>query len=122
RLAKAISDAGFGKLRQQLEYKCAQRGKKLTVIKRFEPTSKKCSHCGHVKTKLALSERTYICEACGMVMDRDLNAAINILAAGSASEAENGRGESARPALPADLCEASTRQSLELSLATGHEN
>lgn len=122
RLAKAISDAGFGKLRQQLEYKCAQRGKKLTVIKRFEPTSKKCSHCGHVKTKLALSERTYICEACGMVMDRDLNAAINILAAGSASEAENGRGESARPALPADLYEASTRQSLELSLATGHEN
>ncbi|WP_369524979.1 zinc ribbon domain-containing protein [Dubosiella newyorkensis] len=69
-----------------------------------------------------MSERTYICEACGMVMDRDLNAAINILAAGSASEAENGRGESARPALPADLYEASTRQSLELSLATGHEN
>ena len=55
-------------------------------------------------------------------MDRDLNAAINILAAGSASEAENGRGENARPALPADLYEASTRQSLELSLATGHEN
>lgn len=55
----------------------------------------------------------------GMVMDRDLNAAINIMAAGSAPEAENGCGEDVRPSSSADLCEASTRQSLELPLATG---
>ena len=71
-----------------------------------------------MKTKLALKDRTYVCEACGMVMDRDLNAAINILAAGRAAEAENGREEDVRPASLADLCEASTRQSLKLSLAT----
>lgn len=78
-----------------------------------------CSHCGEVKTKLALRDRTYVCEACGMVMDRDQNAAINRLAAGSVPEAENGRGEDVRPASLADFCEASTRQRLELSLATG---
>lgn len=72
-----------------------------------------------MKTKLALKDRTYVCEACGMAMDRDLNAAINRLAAGRAPEAENGREEDARPASLADLCEASTRQRLELSLATG---
>ncbi|WP_276889708.1 zinc ribbon domain-containing protein [Faecalibaculum rodentium] len=71
------------------------------------------------KTKLALRDREYVCEACGMVMDRDQNAAINRLAAGSAPEAENGREEDVRPASLADLCEASTRQRLELSLATG---
>lgn len=71
-----------------------------------------------MKTKLALRDRTYVCEACGMVMDRDLNAAINILGAGRAPEAENGREEDVRPASLADLCEASTRQSLKLSLAT----
>nr|AMK54754.1 hypothetical protein AALO17_16200 [Faecalibaculum rodentium] len=54
-----------------------------------------------------------------MVMDRDQNAAINRLAAGSAPEAENGRGEDVRPASLADFCEASTSQRLELSLATG---
>lgn len=118
KLAKAVSDAGFYKIRQQLEYKCAQKGRKLTVIGRFEPTSKKCSHCGHVKAKLALNDRTYICEECGMVMDRDLNAAINIVAAGSAPEAENGRGVDVRPVILADLGETSTRQCLELSLAT----
>lgn len=122
KLSKAISDAGFNTIRQMLRYKCIQRGRKLTVIDRFEPTSKRCSCCGHVKVKLALSERIYIfyiCENCGLVMDRDLNAAINVLAAGSAPEAENGRGEDGRPVYLADFEEASTRSNLELSLATG---
>ena len=84
RLAKAVSDASFSELRRQLEYKTAKTGAKLHVIDRWYPSSKTCSNCGSVKAKLSLNERTYKCEHCGLVIDRDLNAAINIMVAGSA--------------------------------------
>ena len=80
KLASAIQDCGFGMIRRFLEYKCNKFGALLLTIGRFFPSSKKCSGCGHVKEKLSLSEREYICEECGMVIDRDVNAAINILA------------------------------------------
>ena len=80
KLASAISDCGFGMIRQFLEYKSAKYGTLLLKIGRFFPSSKKCSGCGHVKEKLSLSEREFICEECGLVIDRDTNAAINILA------------------------------------------
>ena len=92
RLAKAVMDASFGEFRRQLEYKTAHTGARLHVIDRWYPSSKTCSGCGRVKTKLSLAERTYRCEGCGLVIDRDLNAAINIKVAGSAPETVNAHG------------------------------
>ena len=92
RLAKAVSDAAFGEFRRQLEYKTARTGAALRVIDRWYPSSKTCSACGTVKAKLSLSERVYRCDACGLSIDRDLNAAINIKVAGSAPETQNARG------------------------------
>ena len=88
-LAKAVSDASFVEFRRQLEYKTARTGARLHVIDRWYPSSKMCSRCGRVKTKFSLAERTYRCEHCGLTMDRDLNAAINIKVAGSAPETQN---------------------------------
>jgi len=93
RLAKAVSDASFGEFRRQLDYKTARTGAVLHVIDRWYPSSKTCSACGAVKAKLSLSERVYRCDGCGLVMDRDLNAAVNILVAGSAPETQNAHGE-----------------------------
>ena len=96
-LAKAVEDASFGEFRRQLEYKCAREGVPLHVIDRFYPSSKTCSACGSVRAKLSLSERTFVCPECGTVLDRDLNAAINIMVAGSAPETLNARGADVRP-------------------------
>lgn len=96
RLAKAVSDAAFGEFRRQLEYKTARTGATLHVINRWYPSSKTCSTCGAVKAKLSLSERVYRCDACGLAMDRDLNAAVNILVAGSAPETVNAHGGTGR--------------------------
>lgn len=95
-LAKAVTDASFGVFRRQLEYKTARTGARLHVIDRWYPSSKTCSRCGRVKTKLSLSERTYECDGCGLTIDRDLNAAININVAGSAPETLNAHGGTGR--------------------------
>jgi len=96
RLARSVEDAAFAEFRRQLEYKTARTGARLHVIDRWHPSSKTCSNCGTVKAKLSLSERVYHCEECGLVIDRDLNAAINIQVAGSAPETLNARGGSGR--------------------------
>ena len=80
KLASSISDCGFGMIRRFLEYKSAKYGTLLLKVNRWFPSSKMCSGCGHTKEKLSLSEREYICGECGLVIDRDTNAAINILA------------------------------------------
>ncbi|BEL05494.1 IS607 family element RNA-guided endonuclease TnpB [Actinoplanes sichuanensis] len=80
RLAKHIADAGFAEIRRQLAYKTGWNGGRLLVADRWYPSSKTCSACGTVKTKPALSERTYTCEACGLTVDRDRNAALNLAA------------------------------------------
>jgi putative transposase len=80
RLARHIADAGFAEIRRQLTYKTTWNGGRLLVADRWYPSSKTCSACGTVKTKLALSEREYECEACGLTLDRDLNAARNLAA------------------------------------------
>ena len=95
-LAKSISDAAFGEFRRQLEYKTARSGARLHVVDRWYRSSKTCSKCGSVKAKLSLSERTYRCDSCGLAMDRDLNAAINIKVAGSAPETLNAHGATVR--------------------------
>lgn len=95
-LAKAVSDAAFAEFRRQLEYKTAKTGARLHVVDRWFASSKTCSKCGRVKAKLSLAERVYRCDGCGLVMDRDLNAAINIKVAGSAPETQNAHGETVK--------------------------
>lgn len=77
-LADSIAKERFFEIRRQLEYKCRREGVRLTVADRFYPSSKTCSNCGNVRGKLTLRERTYKCEQCGLRIDRDLNAAINL--------------------------------------------
>ena len=95
-LARSLSDASLGEFRRQLEYKTARTGAVLRVVDRWFPSSKICSNCGVVKAKLPLSERTFNCNDCGLSIDRDLNAAINIKVAGSAPETLNARGGDVR--------------------------
>ena len=76
KLARAITDQGFGEARQMLGYKTTWNGGTLIVADRWFPVSKTCSACGAVKAKLTLSERTFVCESCGLVIDRDVNAAV----------------------------------------------
>ena len=95
RLARAIADVGFYEFRRQLEYKCQWYGSELVVAARTFPSSKLCSRCGHRKKELSLSEREYHCEQCGFKIDRDLNAALNLVAV-SLPETENACGEDVR--------------------------
>jgi putative transposase len=78
RLARHISDAGWGIVLAQLKYKTEWAGSTLQSADRFYPSSKTCSDCGTVKAKLCLSERVFGCEACGLSLDRDENAARNL--------------------------------------------
>jgi putative transposase len=79
RLARHIADVGWGLILQQLKYKTSwSEGSLLVAADRFYPSSKTCSGCGTVRAKLALSERVFNCQACGLVLDRDLNAALNL--------------------------------------------
>ncbi len=78
KLAKAISDMGFYEFKRQLTYKSEKFDNKLVLIDRWFPSSKKCSCCGQIKLDLTLSDRIYECCECGLVIDRDLNAALNI--------------------------------------------
>lgn len=99
-LAQAVSDSNFGEIRRQLEYKAAWTGASLVIVDRFYPSSKTCSACGWIDEDLDLKSRTFICEACGLVIDRDLNAALNLLkealrTTGSFSESDaSGQGSS----------------------------
>ncbi len=80
KLSRAIADVGLYEFRRQIEYKARSAGVAVQTVSRWFPSSKTCSGCGTVKEELALSERTFVCEACGLTLDRDLNAA-RVLAA-----------------------------------------
>lgn len=82
KLAQAIGDVSWGEFFRQLKYKCKWNGKNLIIIDRFEPTSKKCFDCKELNHELTLRDREWTCSSCGMVHDRDLNAAKNIRMAG----------------------------------------
>ena len=82
KLAKALSDAGWGEMVRQLEYKAHWYGRTLVKIDRWYPSSKRCHACGYVLDALALATRQWICPTCGAHHDRDVNAAKNILAVG----------------------------------------
>lgn len=75
---KSVSDNGYGSFVSMLDYKLREQGKQLIKIDRWYPSSKRCSVCGKTKETLLLSERTYHCGNCGITLDRDHNAAINI--------------------------------------------
>lgn len=77
-LAKAISDVGWYEVKRQLKYKSEWFGKLYLEIDRFDPSSKCCSGCGWKNDNLRLSDRLFVCSECGLKIDRDLNAAINI--------------------------------------------
>ena len=78
KLARSISDMGWGELRRQFDYKTKWYGKGLILAPRFFPSSKLCFNCEHVKKDLQLSDRLFECDVCGFVKDRDLNAALNL--------------------------------------------
>jgi len=78
RLALSISDASMGELSRQILYKAKWHGVEVRMVDRFFPSSKTCSGCGEIKRELDLSQRTFSCDVCDLVIDRDLNAAINL--------------------------------------------
>ena len=78
-LSKAIAEQGFYEFIRQIKYKCEFNGIEFIQVDRFYPSSKTCSCCGHIKKDLKLSDRVYVCEECGLVIDRDLNASINLM-------------------------------------------
>lgn len=78
RLAKAIADSAWYSFRTLVEYKCEEQDVRVTVADVWYASSKTCSTCGQVKAKLDLSERVFECQSCGLVLDRDLNAAKNL--------------------------------------------
>jgi putative transposase len=96
RLAKSVHDAGWASFTAMLEYKAARYGRTFGRVDRFLPSTRMCSDCGRVNEKMDLSIRSWVCP-CGAVHDRDVNAAINVLAAGRA-ESINDRGAQVRPA------------------------
>jgi putative transposase len=77
-LSQAIYDVSWGMFRRMLEYKCAWYGAKLILVPQGFPSTKTCSHCGEVGPPLPLSQRVFRCEACGLEIDRDWNAALNL--------------------------------------------
>ena len=114
RLARDVSDAAMGGFLTKLAYKSRWQGARLVEADRWFPSSKTCSGCGAVKEVLLLSEREYVCTACGLVMDRDFNAALNLkkYAAEGLPAAQQGRGDggSPKPTAAATVCETSTER------------
>jgi putative transposase len=84
KLARAISDANWGEFVRQLDYKASWYGRELIKIDRWFPSSKRCSNCGYIAEKMPLNIREWDCPKCNSHHDRDINASINILAAGLA--------------------------------------
>jgi putative transposase len=112
-LAKAISDVGWGELTRQLDYKAKWYGRTLVKIDRWYPSSKTCHACKHVLDSLSLDIREWVCPVCGVVHDRDTNAALNILAVGLTVTACGGNGRpvraKARQAVAVEAGNASSR-------------
>ncbi|WP_431976755.1 RNA-guided endonuclease InsQ/TnpB family protein [Micromonospora haikouensis] len=107
RLAKSVHDAGWAAFTGMLEYKAARYGRTFARVDRFFPSTRMCSQCGRITEKMTLNVRSWDCP-CGATHDRDVNAAINVLAAGQADNS-NDRGARVRPGpVPAPRGEAVT--------------
>lgn len=120
RLARSIADAGWGEFRRQLEYKAKWSGRMVVAVDKWFPSSKTCSCCGHRLEKLALSVRGWTCPNCRAVHDRDVNAALCIVAAGMSQLGGGEHRDPLRESAEVDAaCELSTGQIL--SECTTHE-
>jgi putative transposase len=123
---RALRDAAFGQLRRQLSYKADWYGATLVVADRWYPSSKTCPGCGERKPSLQLAERTYACDNCDLVIDRDVNAAVNLARlgdqhsrpAGSGPVAGRGADHKTEPG-SAGGCEASTPSEMTEVVSTG---
>ena len=79
KLAESIQEMNFGEFRRMLEYKAKWYGRTVVYVDKFYPSSKTCNHCGYIKKDLKLSDRQWVCPVCGKIIERDYNAACNIL-------------------------------------------
>jgi transposase len=93
KLAKSIQELGLYELQRQLEYKSKWYGRTLVFVDRWFPSSKTCSGCGWVNKNLTLKDREFTCHSCGLIIDRDLNASINIEFEGIRTLNENNIGQ-----------------------------
>lgn len=106
KLAKSISDAGWSEFVRQLKYKGEWYGCHIEKINRFSPSSKRCSYCGYINQDLTLKDREWTCIKCGNLLDRDINAANNILMLATAGIAGSyAAGQVVNPAFEVDLNE-----------------
>ena len=78
-LSKAIADQCLYKFIKTMKYKCEWNDIEFIQADRFYPSSKTCSHCGNIKHDLKLKDRVYKCDKCGLEIDRDFNASINLM-------------------------------------------
>jgi putative transposase len=85
KLARTMADVGLSEFRRQIEYKASLAGEQVMFADQWYPSSKACSSCGVIKSELDLSERIFACDSCGLVIDRDLNAALNLVQLTTAS-------------------------------------
>ena len=99
RLAKSVTDASWGLLRRLIEEKAAERGRSVVYAGRFAPTSQTCSVCGAPGGRKPLSVREWLCDTCGARLDRDLNAAVNIMLAAGLAESLNAQDRNVRHVL-----------------------
>jgi putative transposase len=110
-LAQAIADVGMGEFRRQMEYKGAWYGCQVRIADWNYPSTKRCSHCGHRKKRISLGTRIYRCPVCGLRIDRDLNAALNLqqwFFSTASSAGIHACGEDIRPGFQAAFVEAGT--------------
>ncbi|GAA3957893.1 RNA-guided endonuclease InsQ/TnpB family protein [Actinoplanes auranticolor] len=121
RLAKSVHDAGWASFMGMVEYKAARYGRTFARVDRFFPSTRMCSDCGRINDKMALDVRSWTCP-CGSAHDRDVNAAMNVLAAGRA-ESLNDRGARIRPlAMVAPRGEAVIRSDAACSMRSVEGN
>src|SRR6266478_3335633 len=80
KLSRAVADVGLYEFRRQITYKAASVGVQVKVVSRWEPSSKTCSGCGWIDEDLTLADRVFVCQECGLTLDRDYNAALNLAA------------------------------------------
>lgn len=113
RLARHIAETNWAEIRRQLTYKTERAGVRLVVADRWFASTRTCSVCGVAKAKLALSERTYVCMSCGVVLDRDHNAALNLAALATDTgelRREQPDRTDVRPVVPARLAVGPLRE------------
>jgi len=112
KLSQAVSDVSFGEIIRQLSYKALWSGKELVKADQWFASSKICSCCGNKKDILKLSERTYNCEACGLSIDRDLNAANNLAKYSPTSKCEGSKARGEVSSVSEKKCRTSKKQEI----------